>query len=886
MRIRTQLIAALSFSALLCATMVVSVGIRVRTQSELMNAYDRAQSTAQACANLLALTQEFAFYGEPRAAQQWRKRYADIKRNSAEEVAYPQFQVHNLASLNANIEHLSELFIALEDMSREPVDALTPMRKQLIVNQLVTNTTNVSEDAYQLANEINDERKLSSDYFLVFYIAITIFLVSIIAYFAYVIFYRILRPLTRLEYAAAAVRSGNLAVRNSSLVQDELGDLGREFDEMTNSLEKRSVSLVMVNADLAQQVALRTKTEQRIRLITDNLPALIAYITTDGIYAFVNRQFDIVLGLDSTSMVGMHVRDVLGEKNFERLRPRAGEVFYGKPVSFEVRLETAKASRDFLANYIPDFDEQGQIVGFFVMHEDITERKVVDAQLRALNDRFLLATEAGSIGVWEWHIAENRLSADARMHALYQLEPGAGSADLGSWMERVDAADRDRVYREFNASVEQGVPFDSEFRLRLPDHSVKIIKANGLLSGSAEAGRLSLIGVNWDMSALRDAERAQRESEARLRLFVDGVQGYSIIMLDAKGMVISWNQAAQRMNGYRAEEIIGQHCSIFLTPESMAAGHAAHMLKTAEHTGQFHEEGLRRHKDGSQFFAEVTITALRDEVGALRGFSIIKRDLTERRQKEAVIVEALAEKETLLKEVYHRVKNNLQIITSLLKLQARALGPGPAHDALSESVGRVRAMAMVHEKLYQSGSLSSIQIREYIVDLSRDLALSTGASERGVVITCDIAPIQMRLETAVPLGLLLNELVLNCLKHAFPQEGSGAVRISLLVENGTHAVVCVADNGVGLAAGFDMHSSRSLGLKLATTLATQLDGDLEIMTDHGLMVRLRFPLPRAQNHTHEDGDDNSQRSTKESADQLRAAETLMSASTTPEPVLK
>ncbi len=851
MRIRTQLIAALSFSALLCATMVASVGVRIRTQSELLSAYDRAQATAQACASLLALTQEFAFYGEPRAAQQWRKRYADIKRNSAEEVAHTKFHSRNLASLNANIEHLSELFVALEEMTGTPVDALTPMRKQLIVNQLVTNTTNVADDAYQLAVEVNDERKQSSEYFLLFYIAITICFVLIIAYFAYVILYRILRPLTRLEQAAAAVRLGNLAVRNGTLEQDELGDLGREFDEMTESLEKRSVSLVMVNADLAQQVALRTKTEQRIRLITDNLPALIAYITTDGVYSFVNRQFDNILGLDSATMVGRHVRDVLGEQNFERLRPPAAEVFSGKPVTFEVRLETAKAARDFRANYIPDFDAQSNIVGFFVMHEDITERKVIDAKLHSLNNRFLLATKAGGIGVWEWKFAAKQFLADMRMHELYHLLPGTASEAPDKWLARIHENDIGRLDRELQATIEQRVPFDSEFRLRLPDQSVRVVKANGLLSGSKEEGTLRLIGVNWDISALRDAERAQRESEARFRFFVDNIQDYSIIMLDAAGVVTSWNLAAKRMKGYTAEEIVGKHFSVFQTPDSVASDRPAQMLQIAERNGQFHEEGPRIRKDGSQFVAEVTMTALRDETGSLRGFSIIQRDLTDQKQKEAVISEALAEKETLLKEVYHRVKNNLQIITSLLKLQARALGPGPAFDALSESVGRVRAMAMVHEKLYQSGTLSSIQIREYIVDLCRDLALSTGAKERGVTITCDIAPIQMRLETAVPLGLLLNELVLNCLKHAFPNERSGVVRISLVVENGMHAVVRIADNGVGVDTDFDMQSTKSLGLKLATTLTAQLDGEIEHLIDNGVVVVIRFPLPREHNDDQE-----------------------------------
>lgn len=843
MRIRSQLVAALSISVLVCAAMVVSVGVRIKTQGELLSAYDRAQATAQACASLLALTQEFAFYGEQRAAQQWRKRYTDIKRNSAEEVALPQFHAQNVASLNVNIEHLAELFIALEAMSVAPADALTPMRKQLIVDQLITNTTNVADDAYQLAVEVNEERKQSSERFLQFYIGITVFFVLIIGYFAIIILHRILRPLARLEQAAIAVRLGNLTVRNANLAQDELGDLGREFDEMTNSLEKRSVSLVMVNADLAQQVALRTKTEQRIRLITDNLPALIAYITTDGVYAFVNRQYDTILGLDSAAMVGKHVRDGLGEDNFKRLQPGAAEVFSGKPVSFEVRLETAKAAGDFRTNYIPDFDPLGDIVGFFVMHEDITERKIIDGQLRLLNNRFLMAAKSGGIGIWEWHVASDRVSADARMHELYQLEPGGAAELFDVWSARIHPDDAAGVKNAVTEALAGGAPYDTEFRLVLPQGGTRIIKANGLLSGSRDDGSLSMIGVNWDISALRSAERAQRESEERFRLFVENVDDYSIIMLDAHGYVENWNTAAQHMQGYLADEIVGKHFSVFHSAVSIADGHPAMMLTKAEATGRFHEEGWRLRKDGSRFVGEVAITALRDEVGSLRGFGMVTRDLTGQKQKEAAISQALAEKETLLKEVYHRVKNNLQVIISLLKLQARTLGPGAAFDALEESVGRVRAMSMVHEKLYQSGTLSSIPVRDYIVDLCRDLAMTTGASARGVSISCDVAPIQMGLETAVPLGLLLNELVSNCLKHAFPDERAGSVSVTLKTDEQEHVIITVADNGVGIDAGTDVLQSDSLGLKLATTLAAQLDGELTIVPDNGVTVMIRFALP-------------------------------------------
>ena len=848
MRIRTQLIVALSLSMLVCVGMAITVVERIKSQAELLIAFDRSQATAQACASLLSLTQEFAFYGEQRAAQQWRKQYAEIKKNATAEVVRAQFHSQDLNALNANIDHLAQLFIALETISTAPVTALTPMRKQLIVDQLVTNTTNVADDAYQLATEVNEARKLSNERFITTYIATALAFIIIIGYFATLIITRILRPLARLEAAAAAVRLGDLSVKNRSLAQDELGELGREFDEMTSSLQNRNQRLLVANTDLAQQVELRAQTEQRIRLITDNLPVLIAYISTDGIYTFVNRQFDRILGLDSANMVGRPVREVLGEKNFERLRPQATKVFAGKPVSFDVRLETATAERDFRANYIPDLDSQGRVVGFFVMHEDITDRKIIDAQLRSLNNRFLLAAKAGGIGVWEWNVAANRIIADARMYQMYQLEDNATTKTLDAWGDRIHPQDIDRVTRAIGAAIKGEAAYDTEFRIVLPDHSIRTIKANGSLFGSRDDGSLSMIGVNWDASALRGAERAQYESEERFRLFVEHVEDYSIIMLDANGIVESWNIAAEHMQGYQANEIIGAHLSIFYPPESIAVDHPTQTLLAAEQSGSFQEEGWRLRKDGARFLGEVTITALRDQAGSLRGFGMVTRDLTDQKQKEAAISQALIEKETLLKEVYHRVKNNLQVITSLLNLQARTVGAGAAFDALTESVGRVRAMSLVHEKLYQSGTLSSIPVRDYIVDLCRDLAMTTGASQRGVVISCEIAPIELGLETAVPLGLLLNELVSNCLKHAFPDDRKGMVKIVLTTDDSTHILLQVTDNGVGMAAGFDIMQSPSLGLKLATTLTSQLDGELGIVSENGMTVTVSFPIPVSVQH--------------------------------------
>lgn len=186
---------------------------------------------------------------------------------------------------------------------------------------------------------------------------------------------------------------------------------------------------------------------------------------------------------------------------------------------------------------------------------------------------------------------------------------------------------------------------------------------------------------------------------------------------------------------------------------------------------------------------------------------------------------ALREKETLLREVYHRVKNNLQVIQSLLSLQSRALPEGPPREVVSDLVQRIRAMSIVHEKLYQSGDLAAVPLASYVQDLITQLGDANAAGRRGITLNADVAPLQATLDSAVPLGLLLNELISNSLKHAFPESG-GSIHISLQPKPEGGAELVVSDDGVGLPPDFTPGKSRSMGLKLAMSLAGQLNGEL------------------------------------------------------------
>jgi len=319
-------------------------------------------------------------------------------------------------------------------------------------------------------------------------------------------------------------------------------------------------------------------------------------------------------------------------------------------------------------------------------------------------------------------------------------------------------------------------------------------------------------------------------------LLIRSVVDYAIYMLSPDGHVASWNPGAERIKGYSAEEIIGEHFSRFYTEEERAAGVPMQALRTAAETGRFTTEAWRVRGDGSRFWAGVSLTAIHDAQQRLIGYAKITRDLTEQRRQQHEIERALAEKETLLKEVYHRVKNNLQVVQSLLTLQRQALPDGPARAALQDSVQRVRAMALVHEKLYQSGNLAAVSLEMYTRDLMRQIAEAHGAIARRVTLHADIANVETGLESAVPFGLLLTELVTNCLKHAFTEQRNGEIRVTL-VRRADGDLLTVADDGIGFATGFDPGAQTvSMGFQLACGLARQLGGELQARSEGGAVL--------------------------------------------------
>jgi PAS domain S-box-containing protein len=358
----------------------------------------------------------------------------------------------------------------------------------------------------------------------------------------------------------------------------------------------------------------------------------------------------------------------------------------------------------------------------------------------------------------------------------------------------------------------------------------------------------SVVEISNDISALKATEEALRASEFKARaLFESAAQG--ILTANPDGFIVTANAMVEKLFGYSRDELLGQRVEMLL-PESLRAGHKGHHAeyekqRATRPMGQGRDLRARR-KDGSEFPVEVSLSFTPEgQSGAAVAFisDISLREQSERQVAAMVhrLEGALAEKTVLLQEVHHRVKNNLAVIGGLLGMQADAIGDGPASRYLMESRQRVHSMALIHEHLYGTGNLKRVRLDEYAEKLASELYISYSPSD-DVAIRVEAEPLELGVDQAIPCGLILNELVSNALKYAFPDHRKGEIAIEIVRPETGFIAVTVRDDGAGLPVDLDWRNAKSLGLKIVQILTRQLGGTIELRRDGGTKFQFTFPF--------------------------------------------
>lgn len=344
-------------------------------------------------------------------------------------------------------------------------------------------------------------------------------------------------------------------------------------------------------------------------------------------------------------------------------------------------------------------------------------------------------------------------------------------------------------------------------------------------------------------------ERRLREAEHSLRRQVEmiNLSHDAIITTDPNHMITSWNAGAQEIYGWTAQEAAGQPIHEFLKTETTSS--PSEMDGALQQNGRWDGELIHSARNGDRVFVESRQVLVPAEGGEIIGILEIDRNISDRKRAEAELQRTLAdlnaavgEKTVLLKEIHHRVKNNLAVISSLLGMKADVTGSPEAKQALEESQQRVRSIALIHEHLYGTDHLSRVRFGEYARNLAEELRTALGADSRRIIITMEADAVELPIVRAVPCALIVNELVTNALKHAFPNGRTGQVRISFRRTAGDYELV-VEDDGIGCPLKPPDRASKSLGVRIINILTRQLNGSLNQERGPGSGTRfvLRFP---------------------------------------------
>lgn len=435
----------------------------------------------------------------------------------------------------------------------------------------------------------------------------------------------------------------------------------------------------------------------------------------------------------------------------------------------------------------------------------------------------------------EWNYVGNR-----RFASYSNLRPG-------KYTFRVKAANNDGLWNETGTSINIIItpPFYGTWWFRvlallgilLLILIIYEIRTSSIKKRSRELEKIN-IELNKQIAERVKAEQALRENEERLKILFDFAPD-AYFLMDLEGNFIDCNRKVEEITGYEKKELIGyNYLKLNLIPSAHydLASYLKEKSIRGEPTGP--DEFILNRKDGIQLTIEIATHPVK-----IAGQTLVlsnARNITQRKKVERELKASLKEKVILLQEIHHRVKNNMQIISSLLRLQSGQIDNEKMQDIFRISQDRIRSMALIHDMLYKTKNFAGIDFNQYLQGLIRHLVNTYLIDAKDIKINVQVDKVYLDLNTAVPCGFILNELVTNSLKHAFPSGRKGEVTVELRSNERNKTQISVSDNGIGLPNDFNFNNPQSLGLMLVKDLVRQLNGKIEYTSENGASFTITF----------------------------------------------
>ncbi len=554
----------------------------------------------------------------------------------------------------------------------------------------------------------------------------------------------------------------------------------------------------------------------------------------------------------------------------------------GEPYDIEHRIVVDGKIKWVREKAYIEFDKDGMVTGGFGITQDITERKKAEEALKRAHDsleakvkertselekayeslmeeerRLSEAQKLSHIGNWDWNLATDEMYWSDEMCLIFGCAPQKLFHTYRELLNFTHPEDRGYVDNSIKSAL-AGKSFSIDHRIISVDGEERIVHAQGKVVFDETESPIRLRGTIQDITD-------RKKAEEKIRILADAVESSNdaIVTESFDGTITSWNKTAEHIYGYSAEEILGKNVSI-LEPDNLK-GEIKKIIKKVKHGEKVHHyRTLRLKKDGTMTNVSITYSPVFDASGKLIAISAIARDITEQINAERLLVKA---EEARKKEIHHRIKNNLQVISSLLDLQAEKFRSRKyAKDvevlnAFKESQDRVMSIALIHKELHEGKRTDTLNFSAYLERLVENLFQTYRVGNVNTSLNVELEEnIFFDMDVAVPLGIIINELVSNSLKYAFLGRDNGKIQIKLRKENsvkqadkeqgrtkenydGTDFTLIVSDNGTGISEEFNIEDSSSLGLQLVEVLVDQLGGKIELKRGSGTEFVIRFKVP-------------------------------------------
>lgn len=598
------------------------------------------------------------------------------------------------------------------------------------------------------------------------------------------------------------------------------------FDDQDNP-----VRMIGSMHDVTDQKEYAEKLEE-LSLVASKTTDIIIMTDENDKITWINNAFEKLLGYSFDESIGKMPGALLRGAGTDTVAVKRIQKSKENHKSIqEVVLNYSKDGKEIWLDMTADpiFDDEGEFKGYIAIDKDVTEQIRQQRKLQESVERYEIVTKATSDTVWDADFETDTVTYNSNIYEVFGYDEEEVENSGEWWLTKVHPDDRERVGKKFKLTeLVKTDRVQIEYRFQCADGTYKYINDRAYIITDEEGEPVRMIGAMQDITK-------QKEENMWLKLLESAIGNTkeSIAILEEKSpespgrRILYVNDAFEKMTGFKEDDVLGSSLLQLIGPttDRKAIVEGIQSLNRGE---PCELEITYSNKDEKEKWAQISFAPVRESESEFSHWICIGRDVTERRESERELRESLQEKETLLMEIHHRVKNNLAVVSSMMQLQAMDEPDESLQKKLYDSVARIRTMVTIHELLYESGSFAKLDFADNLKKLV-SMIIETIKIDAEVLVNFDIEEVYLNVNQAIPTSLIVNEIITNSIKHAFTGYSKGRIDVELR-EHRNQVKIKISDKGKGLPVDFDPNDTSSLGLQLINVLSKQMNAEYHYYT--------------------------------------------------------